>query len=166
MRRHRRKNEICIDQLQFINIHPFSFLDLTNSYYPLLCSYGLPLETIRTDYKSGLESLLKKKPTRAIFLSTRNGDPNAVTPSNDPVLINLFCFYSTPLLVYIWHFAVIWGISPCSCIIRAHIITVWNCCRLVNKSSPLVHLAGLLSWGWTLSWIGPTGWAPDYSWTR
>ncbi|KAL6626481.1 hypothetical protein ACP70R_030207 [Stipagrostis hirtigluma subsp. patula] len=40
--------------------------------------YGLPLETIRTDFKSGLETLLKKKPTKAIFLGTRNGDPNAV----------------------------------------------------------------------------------------
>jgi len=52
----------------------------------MLCSYGLPLETIRADYKSGLEALLKEKPTKAIFLGTRNGDPNAVTPSNDPVL--------------------------------------------------------------------------------
>jgi FAD synthetase len=53
-----------------------------------LCRYGLPLETIRTGYKSGLEALLKEKPTKAIFLGTRNGDPNAVTPpeSNDACL--------------------------------------------------------------------------------
>jgi hypothetical protein len=43
-----------------------------------LTSYGLPLETIRLDFKSGLEGLLKKKPTKAIFIGTRIGDPNAV----------------------------------------------------------------------------------------
>jgi FAD synthetase len=48
----------------------------------------LPLETIRTGYKSGLEALLEEKPTKAIFLGTRNGDPNAVTSleSNDACL--------------------------------------------------------------------------------
>jgi FAD synthetase len=53
-----------------------------------LCRYGLPLETIRTGYKSGLEALLEEKPTKAIFLGTRNGDPNAVTSleSNDACL--------------------------------------------------------------------------------
>jgi hypothetical protein len=43
-------------------------------------SYGLPLETIRSDFKSGLEGLLKEKPTKAIFIGTRIGDPNAVVP--------------------------------------------------------------------------------------
>lgn len=45
----------------------------------MFCSYGLPLEIIRTDFKSGLEALLKEKPTKGIFLGTRNGDMNAVT---------------------------------------------------------------------------------------
>jgi hypothetical protein len=41
------------------------------------------------------------------------------------------------------------------------VIKFSNCSRLVNNSSPLAHLTGLLSWGWTLSWIGPTGLPPD-----
>lgn len=44
----------------------------------MLYSYGLPLETIHSDFKSGLEGLLKEKPTKAIFIGTRIGDPNAV----------------------------------------------------------------------------------------
>ncbi|KAL5718148.1 FAD synthase [Ranunculus cassubicifolius] len=36
------------------------------------------METIRLDFKSGLETLLKEKPTKAISLGTRIGDPNAV----------------------------------------------------------------------------------------
>lgn len=41
-------------------------------------SYGLQLEIIHSDFKSGLEDLLKKKSTKAILLGTRIGDPNAV----------------------------------------------------------------------------------------
>ncbi|KAK4776805.1 hypothetical protein SAY86_005493 [Trapa natans] len=40
--------------------------------------YGLIVDVIRTDFKSGLESLIKKKPVRAIFLGVRIGDPTAV----------------------------------------------------------------------------------------
>ncbi|KAJ0728961.1 putative FAD synthase [Helianthus annuus] len=35
-------------------------------------------DIIREDFKSGLEALLKAKPTRAIFLGVRIGDPTAV----------------------------------------------------------------------------------------
>ena len=44
----------------------------------ILGSYDLQLEVIRLDFKSGLEALLGQKPTKAIFLGTRIGDPNAV----------------------------------------------------------------------------------------
>ena len=44
----------------------------------VIFSYDLPLEIIHSDFKSGLEDLLKKKPTKAILLGTRIGDPNAV----------------------------------------------------------------------------------------
>lgn len=44
----------------------------------ILVSYDLQLEIIRLDFKSGLETLMKEKPTKAIFLGTRIGDPNAV----------------------------------------------------------------------------------------
>jgi hypothetical protein len=54
----------------------------------MFCSYGLPLEIIRTDFKSGLEDLLKEKPTKGIFLGTRNGDPNAVALLNDLTFCN------------------------------------------------------------------------------
>lgn len=43
-----------------------------------LRSYGLQIETIRLDFKAGLEALLKSKPIRAIFLGVRIGDPTAV----------------------------------------------------------------------------------------
>ncbi|KAJ1283152.1 hypothetical protein BS78_03G107000 [Paspalum vaginatum] len=57
---------------------PSTFPEIDSFTYDTASTYGLPLETIRTDYKSGLEALLKGKPTKAIFLGTRNGDPNAV----------------------------------------------------------------------------------------
>lgn len=37
------------------------------------------MDIIRTDFKSGLEDLLKTKPIRAIFLGVRIGDPTAVS---------------------------------------------------------------------------------------
>uniref|UniRef100_J3KYG1 FAD synthase n=1 Tax=Oryza brachyantha TaxID=4533 RepID=J3KYG1_ORYBR len=57
---------------------PTAFPEINSFTYDTASTYGLPLETIRTDFKSGLEALLKEKPTKAIFLGTRNGDPNAV----------------------------------------------------------------------------------------
>lgn len=44
-----------------------------------LSSYGLQIDTISLDFKSGLETLLKEKPIRAIFLGVRIGDPTAVS---------------------------------------------------------------------------------------
>ncbi|KAG8045983.1 hypothetical protein GUJ93_ZPchr0008g11661 [Zizania palustris] len=66
---------------------PAEFPEITSFIYDTVSTYGLPLEVIRTNFKSGLEALLKEKPTKAIFLGTRNGDPNAVgqeqfTPSS------------------------------------------------------------------------------------
>ncbi|PWZ30161.1 putative FAD synthase [Zea mays] len=57
---------------------PDAFPAIDRFTYETASTYGLPLETIRTGYKSGLEALLEEKPTKAIFLGTRNGDPNAV----------------------------------------------------------------------------------------
>lgn len=55
--------------------------DISSFFFPFTFhSYGLPLETIRSDFKSGLEGLLKEKATKAIFIGTRIGDPNAVVP--------------------------------------------------------------------------------------
>lgn len=47
----------------------------------IFCSsrYGLQIDTIRLDFKSGLEALLKERPIRAIFLGVRIGDPTAVS---------------------------------------------------------------------------------------
>ncbi|KAF9610123.1 hypothetical protein IFM89_019988 [Coptis chinensis] len=50
-------------------------------------SYGLKIETIRLDFKSGLDALLKEKPTKAIFLGTRIGDPNAVVIVHNFILL-------------------------------------------------------------------------------
>ncbi|XP_072975439.1 uncharacterized protein [Typha angustifolia] len=57
---------------------PCAFPEINSFTYDTASLYGLPLEIIRSDFKSGLEALLKEKPTRAIFLGTRIGDPNAV----------------------------------------------------------------------------------------
>ena len=47
--------------------------------YSYLSSYGVQMDIIRLDFKSGLEGLLKAKPIRAIFLGVRIGDPTAVS---------------------------------------------------------------------------------------
>ncbi|TVU22469.1 hypothetical protein EJB05_32167 [Eragrostis curvula] len=57
---------------------PCAFPEINSFTYETVSTYGLPLETIRSDFKSGLEGLLKEKPTKAIFIGTRIGDPNAV----------------------------------------------------------------------------------------
>lgn len=57
---------------------PCAFPEINSFTYETVSTYGLPLETIRLDFKSGLEGLLKEKPTKAIFIGTRIGDPNAV----------------------------------------------------------------------------------------
>lgn len=44
----------------------------------VLDSYGLQMDIIRLDFKSGLEALLKANPVKAIFLGVRIGDPTAV----------------------------------------------------------------------------------------
>ncbi|XP_061357152.1 uncharacterized protein LOC133301527 isoform X2 [Gastrolobium bilobum] len=50
-----------------------------NSFtYDAAATYGLQIDIIRSDFKSGLEALLKDKPIRAIFLGVRIGDPTAV----------------------------------------------------------------------------------------
>ncbi|XP_074567457.1 uncharacterized protein LOC141824122 [Curcuma longa] len=57
---------------------PCAFPEINSFTYETARDYDLQLETIHSDFKSGLEALLKKKPTKAIFLGTRIGDPNAV----------------------------------------------------------------------------------------
>jgi hypothetical protein len=80
-----------------------------------LCSYGLQIDTIRLDFKSGLETLLKDKPIRAIFLGVRIGDPTAVS-----LVFNLdipsFCICFELLIFWsglhphvLWHTYMLWG---------------------------------------------------------
>ncbi|XP_038970904.1 FAD synthase-like isoform X2 [Phoenix dactylifera] len=57
---------------------PCAFPEINSFTYETAAAYGLQLEIMRSDFKSGLESLLKEKPIKAIFLGTRIGDPNAV----------------------------------------------------------------------------------------
>ncbi|KAL8193054.1 hypothetical protein R6Q57_026951 [Mikania cordata] len=57
---------------------PTVFPEINSFTYETAFSYGVPLDIIREDFKSGLEALLKAKPTRAIFLGVRIGDPTAV----------------------------------------------------------------------------------------
>ncbi|XP_042433569.1 FAD synthase-like [Zingiber officinale] len=57
---------------------PCAFPEINSFTYETAADYNLQLESIHSDFKSGLEALLKEKPTKAIFLGTRIGDPNAV----------------------------------------------------------------------------------------
>ncbi|XP_022767281.1 uncharacterized protein LOC111311815 isoform X2 [Durio zibethinus] len=54
------------------------FPEINTFTYDTAKTYGLQMDIIRTDFKSGLEALLKAKPIRAIFLGVRIGDPTAV----------------------------------------------------------------------------------------
>ncbi|KAJ0563627.1 putative FAD synthase [Helianthus annuus] len=57
---------------------PSVFPEINSFTYETAASYGVQLDIIREDFKSGLEALLKARPTRAIFLGVRIGDPTAV----------------------------------------------------------------------------------------
>ncbi|KAG0453143.1 hypothetical protein HPP92_025807 [Vanilla planifolia] len=57
---------------------PSSFPEISSFTYETAATYGLQLDIIHLDFKSGLEELLKEKLTKAIFLGTRIGDPNAI----------------------------------------------------------------------------------------
>ncbi|KAJ1688608.1 hypothetical protein LUZ63_012763 [Rhynchospora breviuscula] len=57
---------------------PSAFPEINSFTFQTASSYGLLLETIHSDFKSGLHQLFHQKPTQAIFLGTRIGDPNAL----------------------------------------------------------------------------------------
>ncbi|XP_028775235.1 FAD synthase [Neltuma alba] len=57
---------------------PCAFPEINSFTYDTAATYGLQLDIIRLDFKSGLEALLKDKPIKAIFLGVRIGDPTAV----------------------------------------------------------------------------------------
>ncbi|GKV40915.1 hypothetical protein SLEP1_g48509 [Rubroshorea leprosula] len=57
---------------------PSAFPEINSFTYDTATTYGLQMDIIHTDFKSGLETLLKAKPIRAIFLGVRIGDPTAV----------------------------------------------------------------------------------------
>ncbi|CAN6576636.1 unnamed protein product [Malus baccata var. baccata] len=57
---------------------PSAFPEINSFTYDTATTYGLQLDIIRSDFKSGLEDLLKSKPIKAIFLGVRIGDPTAV----------------------------------------------------------------------------------------
>nr|XP_043609085.1 FAD synthase-like isoform X2 [Erigeron canadensis] len=56
---------------------PSVFPEINSFTYETASNYGVQLDILRQDFKSGLEVLLKNKPTRAIFLGVRVGDPTA-----------------------------------------------------------------------------------------
>lgn len=55
-----------------------AFPEINSFTYETASTYGVLLDIIRLDFKSGLEALLKANPIRAIFLGVRIGDPTAV----------------------------------------------------------------------------------------
>ncbi|OIW11303.1 hypothetical protein TanjilG_20452 [Lupinus angustifolius] len=57
---------------------PCAFPEINSFTYDIAATYDLQIDTIRLDFKSGLEGLLKENPIRAIFLGVRIGDPTAV----------------------------------------------------------------------------------------
>ncbi|KAK4767571.1 hypothetical protein SAY86_015321 [Trapa natans] len=54
------------------------FAEINSFTYETAKIYGLKVDVIQTDFKSGLESLIEEKPIRAILLGVRIGDPTAV----------------------------------------------------------------------------------------
>lgn len=71
----------CLPQCLIRTIYfesPSAFPEINSFTYETAAKYDLKLEIISLDFKSGLETLMKEKPTKAIFLGTRIGDPNAV----------------------------------------------------------------------------------------
>ncbi|KAE9590909.1 putative FAD synthetase [Lupinus albus] len=57
---------------------PCTFSEINSFTYDTAATYDLQIDTIRLDFKSGLEAFLKENPIRAIFLGVRIGDPTAV----------------------------------------------------------------------------------------
>lgn len=57
---------------------PSAFPEINSFTHDTAAAYGLHLDIIRQDFKSGLEAMLKDNPIRAIFLGVRIGDPTAV----------------------------------------------------------------------------------------
>lgn len=57
---------------------PSAFPEINSFTYEIASTYGVEMDIIRQDFKSGLEALFKSKPIRAIFLGVRIGDPTAV----------------------------------------------------------------------------------------
>ncbi|XP_031118843.1 FAD synthase-like [Ipomoea triloba] len=55
-----------------------AFPEINSFTYEVAAMYNLQMDIIRLDFKSGLESLLKANPIKAIFLGVRIGDPTAV----------------------------------------------------------------------------------------
>ncbi|KDP30682.1 hypothetical protein JCGZ_15557 [Jatropha curcas] len=55
-----------------------AFPEINSFTYETASSYGLQLDIISSDFKTGLENLLKANPIKAIFLGVRIGDPTAV----------------------------------------------------------------------------------------
>ncbi|XP_063949419.1 uncharacterized protein LOC108223549 isoform X2 [Daucus carota subsp. sativus] len=55
-----------------------TFTEINSFTYETASTYGLQMDIIRLDFKSGLEALLKANPVKAIFLGVRIGDPTAV----------------------------------------------------------------------------------------
>lgn len=57
---------------------PSAFPEINSFTYEIAATYNLTMDIIRLDFKSGLETLLKANPIKAIFLGVRIGDPTAV----------------------------------------------------------------------------------------
>lgn len=57
---------------------PSAFPEINSFTYDTASIYKLQMDIISLDFKSGLESLFKAHPIRAIFLGVRIGDPTAV----------------------------------------------------------------------------------------
>ncbi|XP_017248368.1 uncharacterized protein LOC108219426 isoform X1 [Daucus carota subsp. sativus] len=57
---------------------PSTFTEINSFTYETASTYGLQMDIIRLDFKSGLEALLKANPIKAVFLGVRIGDPTAV----------------------------------------------------------------------------------------
>ncbi|KAF9605014.1 hypothetical protein IFM89_012970 [Coptis chinensis] len=80
-------------------------LEINSFTHETTTNYGLKIETIHLDCKSGLEALLKEKPTKAIFLGTRIGLLNRVVIVHNFILLeqrDTYTFLPITLLLEVY----------------------------------------------------------------
>ncbi|XP_021892724.1 LOW QUALITY PROTEIN: probable FAD synthase [Carica papaya] len=99
-----------------------AFPEINSFTYDTATTYGLQMDIIRLDFKTGLEALLKAKPIRAIFLGVRIGDPTAERKFNSLSIswdwfnatFSTFNHHKVSVLIDVWAFILTCKVQYCS----------------------------------------------------